>query len=123
MRQFGLIGKSLSHSFSKVYFEEKFRREHIHATYSLFELSDIEKITDLIQQNPDLVGFNVTIPYKQQIIPFLDELSDEAQSVSAVNAVIIQRTDHQIHTKGYNTDIIGFQQSLQGITIPKSALM
>ena len=124
MRQFGLIGKSLSHSFSKIYFEEKFRREHIeNATYSLFELNDIENITDFIRQHPDLVGFNVTIPYKQQIIPFLDELSEEAHTVGAVNTVVIQHIDNQIHTKGYNTDIIGFRNSLQGIMIPKSALI
>ena len=124
MRQFGLIGKSLSHSFSKIYFEEKFRREHIEdATYSLFELDDIKNIKVFIRQHPDLVGFNVTIPYKQQIIPFLDELSDEAQAVGAVNTVVIQHTDNRIHTKGYNTDIIGFRQSLQGITLPERALV
>ena len=124
MRQFGLIGKSLSHSFSKIYFEEKFRREHIEdATYSLFELDDIKNIKDFIRQHPDLVGFNVTIPYKQQIIPFLDELSDEAQAVGAVNTVVIQHIENQIITKGYNTDTIGFRQSLQGITLPKRALV
>ena len=124
MRQFGLIGKSLSHSFSKNYFEEKFRREQIlDASYSLFELSDIENITDFIQQHPDLAGFNVTIPYKQQIIPFLDELSEEALTVGAVNTVIIQHIDNQIITKGYNTDIIGFRNSLRGIEIPDCALI
>lgn len=123
MRQFGLIGKSLSHSFSKIYFEEKFRREHIDATYSLFELADITEITDFLQQNPDLAGFNVTIPYKQQIFPYLDELSEEANAVGAVNTVVIQNIDNQIITKGYNTDIIGFRDSLQGIKIPESALI
>ena len=124
MRQFGLIGKSLSHSFSKIYFEEKFRREHISdATYSLFELAHITEITDFIRQHPDLVGFNVTIPYKQQIIPFLDELSEEAHTVGAVNTVVIQHIDNQIKGKGYNTDIIGFRNSLQGINIPDSALI
>ena len=124
MRQFGLIGKSLSHSFSKNYFEEKFRREQIlDASYSLFELSDIENITDFIQQHPDLAGFNVTIPYKQQIIPFLDELSEEALTVGAVNTVVVQHIDNQIITKGYNTDIIGFRNSLQGIEIPDCALI
>ena len=123
MRQFGLIGKSLSHSFSKIYFEEKFRREHIDTSYSLFELADITEITDFLQQHPDLAGFNVTIPYKQQIIPYLDELSDEAQAVGAVNTVIVQHIGNQIITKGYNTDIIGFRDSLQGIKVPESALI
>lgn len=124
MREFGLIGKSLSHSFSKIYFEEKFCREHIKdASYSLFELTDIEQIANFIRQHPDLVGFNVTIPYKQEIIPYLDELSDEAKTIGAVNTVIIQHIDNQIFTKGYNTDIIGFRDSLKDITIPDRALI
>lgn len=124
MREFGLIGKTLSHSFSKIYFEEKFQREHItDAAYSLFELADIESITDFIRQHPNLVGLNVTIPYKQQIIPYLDVLSDEAKTIEAVNTVTIQHTGNHIITKGYNTDIIGFRDSLQGITIPNHALI
>ncbi len=124
MREFGLIGKTLSHSFSKIYFEEKFQREHItDASYSLFELADIEDIADFIRQHPDLVGFNVTIPYKQQIIPYLDALSDEAKTIGAVNTVTIQHIDDQTFTKGYNTDIIGFRDSLQGISIPDHALI
>lgn len=124
MRQFGLIGKSLSHSFSKTYFEEKFRRERIsNASYSLFEIADIQEITAFIQQHPALVGFNVTIPYKQTIIPFLDELSDEAATVNAVNTVLIQHIDNKTITKGFNTDIIGFRLSLQGFDIPDCALV
>lgn len=124
MRQFGLVGKSLSHSFSKIYFEEKFHREQISdATYSLFEIVDIQDITPFIQQHSKLVGFNVTIPYKQSIIPYLDDLSDEATAVHAVNTVLIQRADDKMVTKGFNTDIIGFRQSLQGYDIPKRALV
>lgn len=124
MREFGLIGKTLSHSFSKIYFEEKFQREHItDASYDLFELADIDNITDFIQKHPCLVGFNVTIPYKQLVIPYLDELSDEAKTIGAVNTVIIQHNDNQIITKGYNTDIIGFRNSLQNITVPNHALI
>ncbi len=124
MRLFGLIGKTLSHSFSQAYFEEKFRREGINdAAYSLFELADISLVPALIREHPDLIGFNVTIPYKQQIIPFLDELSEEASAVGAVNTVVIQRTDNHIHTTGHNTDIIGFRQSLQDIEIPDRALV
>lgn len=124
MRQFGLIGKSLSHSFSKAYFEEKFRREKItDASYELFEISDIQNINTFIEAHPDLVGFNVTIPYKQSIIPYLNELSEEAKAVGAVNTVRIQRINNQIFTKGYNTDIIGFRQSLEGATLPEKALV
>ena len=124
MRQLGLIGKSLSHSFSKNYFEEKFHREQISdVSYSLFELADIEHITDFIQQYPDLVGFNVTIPYKQAIIPYLDELSEEVEAVHAVNAVLIKRIGNQIHTQGFNTDIFGFRKSLEGMSLPNHALV
>lgn len=124
MREFGLIGKTLSHSFSQKYFEEKFQREHItDASYSLFEIADIKQITTLIQQHPQLVGFNVTIPYKQQIIPYLDELSEEAAAVNAVNAVLVKHIGNQTYTKGYNTDIEGFRTSLEGKVIPEKAMI
>lgn len=124
MREFGLIGKTLSHSFSQKYFEEKFQREHItDASYSLFEITDIKQIKTFIQQHPQLVGFNVTIPYKQQIIPYLNELSEEAEAVHAVNAVLTKQTGNQIFTKGYNTDIDGFRNSLEGIKIPEKAMI
>lgn len=124
MRQLGLIGKSLSHSFSKIHFEEKFRREQISdVSYSLFELADIKDITDFIRQHPDLVGFNVTIPYKQAIIPYLDELSEEAEAVEAVNTVVLQRHGNQVIKKGFNTDILGFRLSLEKIKLPDKALV
>ena len=124
MREFGLIGKTLKHSFSQKYFEEKFRREQItDASYSLFELTDIKQLTEFIRQHPQLVGFNVTIPYKQQIIPYLDELSEEAAAVNAVNTVVIERVGVQILTKGHNTDIIGFRESLREVDLPKQALV
>ena len=124
MREFGLIGKTLKHSFSQKYFEEKFKREQItDASYSLFELSDINQITGFIRQHPQLVGFNVTIPYKQQIIPYLDKLSEEAAAVNAVNTVVIERVGGQILTKGHNTDIIGFRESLREVDLPKQALV
>ena len=115
MFRLGLIGKTLSHSFSKMYFEEKFRRESIPGySYELFELPDIQQITDFLRRHPDLVGFNVTIPYKQQIIPFLDGLSDEAAEIGAVNAVLIKHIGNQIFAKGFNTDAEGFRQSMNG---------
>ena len=124
MREFGLIGKTLKHSFSQKYFEEKFLREQItDASYSLFELTDIKQLTEFIRQHPQLIGFNVTIPYKQQIIPYLDELSEEAAAVNAVNTVVIEHVGGQILTKGHNTDIIGFQESLREVDLPKQALV
>lgn len=124
MREFGLIGKTLSHSFSQKYFEEKFQRENItDASYSLFEIAEITQIKTFIQQHPQLAGFNVTIPYKQQIIPYLDELSEEAAAVNAVNAVIVKRIGNQLYTKGYNTDIEGFRNTLEGIKVPERAMI
>lgn len=124
MHQLGLIGKTLSHSFSKTFFEEKFRREGISDySYDLFEIPEIQQITDFIRQHPDLKGFNVTIPYKQTIIPFLDELSQEAAAIGAVNAVFIKRNGNQILTKGFNTDAEGFLRSMDGYPMPSKAMV
>ncbi len=124
MHRLGLIGKTLSHSFSKTFFEEKFRREGISDySYDLFEIPEIQQITDFIRQHPDLKGFNVTIPYKQTIIPFLDELSQEAATIGAVNAVFIKRNGNQILTKGFNTDAEGFLRSIDGHPMPSKAMV
>lgn len=124
MHQLGLIGKTLSHSFSKSYFEEKFQREHIaDFSYELFELDDIQEITGFIQQHPDLIGFNVTFPFKQAVIPYLDELSEEAAVVGAVNTVVVEYIAGRIITRGFNTDILGFHKSLNGTNIPDKALV
>lgn len=110
MRHFGLIGKTLKHSFSADYFAEKFRREGLskECCYKLYELPSIEYVTSLMAM-PDLVGFNVTIPYKQQIIPYLDALSVEAECVGAVNCVKREADGRFV---GYNTDIEGVRVSL-----------
>lgn len=115
MKTFGLIGKSLTHSYSQSYFTEKFRQNNIHdAEYLLFSLDNIHEVKELLK-NPTLLGFNVTIPYKAAIIPFLDELTPAAQEIGAVNCVI-KENDRWI---GYNTDISGFEQTLQKITLQK----
>ncbi|MBL4652795.1 MAG: shikimate dehydrogenase [Flavobacteriales bacterium] len=109
MKKFGLIGKLLSHSFSKKYFECKFSKESIpDCHYDLFELNSIEKFNDLISRE-NLSGINVTIPYKESIIPFLNELSPQAKSVGAVNCIEF------LNGKliGHNTDIYGFRKSLE----------
>src|SRR5690606_8192230 len=110
MRKFGLIGKKLGHSFSKRYFSEKFAREGIaDAAYELYELPDIAGFTDLLASDPELVGLNVTVPYKEAIIPYLHELDESAAGIGAVNTIKI--ADGK--TKGYNTDFIGFRDTLQ----------
>lgn len=109
MRRFGLIGKKLGHSFSKKYFTEKFEREGIaDARYELYELQSIEELPGLLQQEPELVGLNVTVPYKQVVMPLLDALDEAAAAIGAVN--VIRITDGK--TTGYNTDYLGFKESL-----------
>lgn len=109
---YGLIGKSLKHSYSKKYFTEKFKRENINAEYHLFELKTINQILELISTHPNLKGFTVTIPYKEEIIKFLDKIDDEAKEVAAVNTVKIIRKDNEFELAGYNTDVYGFEKSL-----------
>jgi shikimate dehydrogenase len=113
MRLFGLIGFPLSHSFSAKYFAEKFESENITDTdYHLFPLEDIAEVTSLIKLNPDLQGFNVTIPYKLAILPYLNSISEAAKSVGAVNCVKVSRNGPDINLTGYNTDVYGFRESL-----------
>ena len=112
MITFGLIGFPLSHSWSATYFSEKFRKENISGKkYCLFPINSIEKFPDLINQNRDLVGLNVTIPYKEKIIGYLDELDDTAKEIGAVNTILILRKRGKIHLKGFNTDAEGFLKS------------
>lgn len=107
MRQFGLIGFPLSHSFSPKYFGEKFEKEHIDAVYDLFPLQNISAWPDFVDSNT-FSGVNVTLPHKSAIIPYLDDIDPEAEMIGAVNT--IQFKDGK--TKGYNTDVWGFEQSL-----------
>lgn len=110
MRKFGLIGKKLGHSFSKKYFTEKFEQEGIaDAEYELYELTDAQAIGHLLQQEPELVGLNVTVPYKEDVLPLLDELDAAAAKIGAVNTIRIRDG----RTKGFNTDYIGFKTSLE----------
>ena len=101
MRTFGLLGKSLEHSFSASYFNEKFYKEGVDAEYLSFELENIQDFKTLINEK-QLSGLNVTIPYKESIIPFLDELSNEAKNIGAVNTVQFINGK----TIGHNTDFI-----------------
>ena len=108
MRKFGLIGKTLGHSFSPQYFTNKFEKENIAATYEAFELASIDQFETLIRQH-DFAGLNVTIPYKTAVIPYLDELDDTAAAIQAVNTIAFENGK----LKGYNTDIIGFKNSIK----------
>lgn len=110
MREYGLIGDKLTHSASQRYFTAKFEREGLaDHSYSLFELAEIGELKRLLAEHPDLCGFNVTIPYKQQVMPFLDEISFEARNIGAVNCV---RRAEDGRLIGYNTDVEGVRRSL-----------
>ena len=113
MKKYGLIGYPLSHSFSKRFFTEKFETEKIDSTYDNFEIDSIEKFPEIIRNNPEIIGLNVTIPYKEQIIRFLDCLDDSAREIGAVNTVKIIRRESAIKLKGFNTDAFGFEKSLK----------
>jgi len=109
MKQFGLIGYPLSHSFSKEYFSEKFNKEQLtDCEYNLYPLKHIQAFEELCQQQSDLVGLNVTLPYKEQVIAYLDLLDEEASAIGAVNTIKF------VNGKkiGYNSDCFGFEQSL-----------
>ncbi len=108
---YGLIGYPLSHSFSKQYFADKFEKEGIaDATYENYSLEDIEMLPALLSASPEIRGLNVTIPYKEKVIPFLDRLEGEAEEIQAVNTIVVAPSGELI---GYNSDIHGFRTSLR----------
>ncbi len=113
MRLFGIIGFPLGHSFSQKHFTEKFEREHLadHA-YRKFELPDISMLQELLHREPDLCGFNVTIPWKVRVIDYLDEIDPVAAEIGAVNTVKITRRNGKAWLRGFNTDAPAFRESL-----------
>lgn len=111
---YGLIGYPLEHSFSPGYFAKKFEREHINAQYELFPLKKISLFPDLLKQTEGLKGLNVTAPYKEEVMDFLDKIDEPARKAGAVNCIDIK---NNIST-GYNTDIIGFEQSISPLLAP-----
>ena len=113
MRQFGIIGYPLSHSFSMKYFTDKFKNENIEdCEYLNFPIETIDKLPSLILQNNDLTGLNVTIPYKEQVIGYLDKIDKTADEIGAVNTIKIRRLKDKIILTGYNTDAYGFYSSI-----------
>lgn len=113
MDKYGIIGKPLGHSFSPGFFNEKFANEGIDAVYEKYELPEIDALKEVLAANPELRGLNVTIPYKQQVMEYLDEVSDEARAIGAVNVVRVRHDGKKMHLKGYNSDVIGFSRSIE----------
>lgn len=119
MKKYGLIGYPLGHSFSKNFFNEKFHSENIDAEYVNFEIPSIKELPSVLLANPDLVGLNVTIPYKEQVISYLDELDKDAAAIGAVNVIKIVRQKGKTRLIGYNSDVIGFTQSIEPLLEPQ----
>lgn len=110
---YGLIGYPLGHSYSAEFFNNKFEKEHIDECYRLFPIPSVEDVDRILAENPSLEGFNVTIPYKEQIMPRLDSLSEEAREIGAVNVVKILREGDRIRLEGHNSDAAGFRESIK----------
>ena len=119
MDKYGLIGYPLGHSFSISYFNQKFADEGINATYENFEIPSIDELPEIIDRYPNLRGLNVTIPYKEKVIPFLDSISPEARAIGAVNVIRVVHQKNKTLLKGYNSDVIGFTQSIEPMLDPK----
>lgn len=116
---YGLIGFPLSHSFSRTFFNNKFESENIDAQYLNFEIPDIGDLMEVVAEYPDLSGLNVTIPYKQQVIPYMDEMDEDAAAIGAVNVIkFIRGKGDSLKFKGYNSDIIGFSESIRPLLTP-----
>ena len=114
MKKYGLIGNPLGHSFSKGYFNEKFSNENIDAEYVNFEIPTIDDLPAVIAENKNLCGLNVTIPYKEKVISYLDEVTTDARAIGAVNVIRIERNAKgEPKLIGYNSDIVGFTQSIE----------
>lgn len=117
---YGLIGHPLGHSFSQKFWTEKFARDHIDAEYLNFDIASAQELLDIVRSHPTLRGLNCTIPHKRAIIPLLDELSPRAKEIGAVNVVTIRRGEGErgFRLVGYNSDIIGFAESLRPLLRP-----
>ena len=113
MDKYGLIGYPLGHSFSISYFNDKFADEGINARYENFEISSIDQLQEVLDTNPNLRGLNVTIPYKEKVIEFLDSITPEAQAIGAVNVIRVSHEGKKTKLKGYNSDVIGFTKSIE----------
>ena len=113
MKTYGLVGYPLGHSFSQDYFTKKFAAENIDAQYLNFQIENIALFPEKVLNTPDLAGLNVTIPYKQKVMAYLDEIDETAQKVGAVNVVKIIRNGSNVRLRGCNSDVVGFENSLK----------
>ncbi|MBQ8456237.1 MAG: shikimate dehydrogenase [Prevotella sp.] len=113
MDKYGLIGYPLGHSFSISYFNQKFQDENIDAVYENYEIPSIDELPEVLSSNPELKGINVTIPYKEKVLPFLDSISPEARAIGAVNVIRVSHKGNKTILKGYNSDVIGFTKSIE----------
>lgn len=113
MEKYGLIGYPLGHSFSISYFNEKFANEKINARYINFEIPSIDDLPEVLARNPELRGLNVTIPYKEKVMEFLDYISPEARAIGAVNVISVDHKGAKTILKGFNSDVIGFTRSIE----------
>ncbi|MCF0243235.1 MAG: shikimate dehydrogenase [Bacteroidaceae bacterium] len=125
MDKYGLIGYPLGHSFSISYFNEKFENEHINAEYINFEMPSIDDFLEVLAMNPELKGLNVTIPYKEKVMQFLDQVSPEARAIGAVNVIKVETKGGKTQLLGFNSDVIGFTESIKPMLMPyhKKALV
>ena len=113
MKKYGIIGYPVAHSASPAFFNDKFAKEGIDARYIPFEIESIEELPRILAENPELCGFNVTIPYKQKVMDYLEGLSDGAKEIDAVNVVkVTHDNDGKPHLHGFNSDVIGFTNSI-----------
>jgi shikimate dehydrogenase len=113
MDKYGLIGYPLGHSFSINYFNQRFADEGVNAKYMNFEIPTIDDLAEVLDSNPELKGLNVTIPYKQKVMEYLDSISPEARAIGAVNVIRVTHVGNEIKLKGFNSDVIGFTQSIE----------
>ena len=113
MDKYGLIGFPLGHSFSISYFNQRFQDEGIDAVYENYEIPNIDALPEVLGSNPELKGLNVTIPYKEKVIPFLDSIAPEARAIGAVNVIRVTHRGNKTELKGYNSDVIGFTKSIE----------
>jgi shikimate dehydrogenase len=113
MKTYGLIGKKLTHSFSQAYFDEKFESLGIEAKYFLFEVGDVSEVKEIIRSHPELVGLNVTIPFKEDILSIADNVDPEARAIGAVNTLSIKREGEEATIYASNTDMVGFEKTLR----------
>lgn len=119
---YGLIGYPLVHSFSRIFFNNKFEAEDIDALYVNFEIEHLELLPEIIAGYPNLYGMNVTAPYKEAVIPYLDSLDDDAREIGAVNVIKCihdPRSDEIVELRGYNSDVVGFGQTLESMPLPQ----